>query len=248
MSQTGRHRKKRPARLRLVALATAVVLTVGIAAVYTATQLRSDPTTGDVQARAQAKPLPSPEATVRRVPSPAVGTPEKVMVPIRGEGTFQLADGRTERTGVGNLVTYRVEVERGLSEPPDRFAQAVDATLADKRGWISRGWAVQRDPEAATRIVLATPATVDRLCAPLATAGEVSCRNGNDVVINAVRWAEGAPSYDGDLAAYRTYLINHEFGHRLGLGHRSCPRQGSPAPVMLQQTRGLQGCDINPWP
>lgn len=49
---------------------------------------------------------------------------------------------------------------------------------------------------------------------------------------------------------YRTYLILHECGHALGLQHARCT--GGPAPIMLQQTRGLssglQVCTKNLWP
>ncbi|MDN5717960.1 MAG: DUF3152 domain-containing protein, partial [Janibacter sp.] len=51
-----------------------------------------------------------------------------------------------------------------------------------------------------------------------------------------------------DLQLYRHYLVNHEVGHGLGKGHERCPRKGSPAPVMVQQTLSLHGCTANPWP
>lgn len=110
------------------------------------------------------------------------------------------------------------------------------------------GYAFQRTPRAHLRVVLASPDTTDRLCRPLGTRGKVSCRNGNDVVINARRWVNGTASYAGQLTRYRQYVINHEIGHSFGLGHRSCPASGAKAPVMLQQTIGLQGCDPSPWP
>ena len=96
--------------------------------------------------------------------------------------------------------------------------------------------------------MLASPATTDTLCAPLHTRGEVSCRNGDVVAINAKRWTNGAEAYGGDLDSYRIYVINHEVGHALGRPHEACPGPGDLAPIMLQQTLGLDGCRANPWP
>jgi hypothetical protein len=45
---------------------------------------------------------------------------------------------------------------------------------------------------------------------------------------------------------YRTYLVLHECGHALGLGHSHC--KGGPAPIMHQQTRGNKTCTKNTWP
>lgn len=147
-------------------------------------------------------------------------------------------------------MTYAVEVEEGLGFDPEATAHAIDAVLGDERGWMSvTGRGFVRGPSPTDlRILIATPSTTDDLCAPLETMGRVSCRKGELVVINALRWAYGTPDYRGDLRGYRRYVINHEVGHALGNGHVSCPAAGEPAPVMLQQTYGLDGCTTNPWP
>ena len=75
----------------------------------------------------------------------------------------------------------------------------------------------------------------------------MSCQNGDRVVLNAKRWQLGAEAYGRDLVNYRRYLVNHEFGHYIGYGHVDCPGRGRPAPVMMQQTKGLDGCRKNPW-
>jgi hypothetical protein len=176
----------------------------------------------------------------KRRPSPATSIPE------RGPGTFEVAAASS--LGSQDGVTYRVEVEQGLPFSTVDVARLVEATLADERGWATRHKLVRVDGHADLRIVLATPETADDLCAPLDTGGRLSCRNGDDVVLNAWRWQFGADSYSGDLAAYRRYVINHETGHALGYPHVGCPGPGEIAPVMLQQTKGLEGCTPNPWP
>ena len=180
-------------------------------------------------------------------------TADSAPAPDRAIGDFIRAQGGTVRSGSGKLVTYRVEVESGIGESAPDFAAAVDATLADRSSWIGTGlWSLQRvDGDAATfTIRLATPDTVDQVCATagLDTGGYTSCRAGSFVMINLDRWLRGVPEYDGDVALYRHYVINHEVGHQLGYRHQACPRKGALAPVMQQQTLGLNGCRANGSP
>ena len=146
--------------------------------------------------------------------------------------------------------TYSVYVEESILIRQKKFARQIEKILADERGWI-RGGKVrfQRvDLNANTSLVLATPSTVDKLCYPLDTAGEVSCCQGTKVVINYERWKHGVPHWVGSQETYRQMLVNHEFGHRLGKPHRWCQVPGQPAAVMQQQTYGLQSCVENSWP
>ena len=71
---------------------------------------------------------------------------------------------------------------------------------------------------------------------------------GQFVMINLERWTHAVPEYRGDVPLYRQYVINHEVGHGLGLGHQRCPGPGRLAPVMQQQTLGLDGCLPNGSP
>ncbi|WP_116950122.1 DUF3152 domain-containing protein [Jiangella endophytica] len=195
---------------------------------------------------AAARPAPS---TTPSPPAPEV--PATPQVPATGPGTFVVTPGQSGRAGtVGTLLTYTVEVETGLPFDPIEVAAVVDTTLADPRSWIADGhFSFQRVPAGGDlRILVASPGTTDQLCAPLRTRGEVSCRNGDNVVLNGLRWAAAVPHYDGDVAGYRQYVVNHEVGHALGEGHVECPGPGQVAPVMLQQTYGLDGCVANSWP
>lgn len=175
---------------------------------------------------------------------------QNLQVPERASGRFDVAAGTTERTGTGSLVRYTVEVERGLPIGSRQVARRVDAVLASPKGWTAaEGGSLQRvQARPDIRIRLASPETADQLCRPLDTGGRLSCRNGDLVVVNAWRWVKGADTYAGDLRAYRQYMINHEVGHALGKAHASCAEPGRPASVMVQQTKGLDGCLPNPWP
>jgi hypothetical protein len=162
--------------------------------------------------------------------------------------------GESTKAGTSsNLYTYTAYVERGLPVNKLEFVAEVHAILADKRGWTRSGkYSFKRVPRYGnTQLVLATPATVDKLCAPLRTEGKVSCNQGSKVVINIDRWLQAVPHWleaGGSVHTYRQMVINHEFGHRIGQNHRYCPGAGLKAPVMQQQTYGFQGCRRNSWP
>jgi hypothetical protein len=168
----------------------------------------------------------------------------------RTEEGFEVSRG-TARHGNGPIVTYTVERERVVGVDLLALTAAVEEALHDPRSW-SRDHTLRRveDPAAADiRVLLATPSTVDRLCAEtgLDTEGRYSCWNGTFAALNARRWRQGAQDFD-ELTTYRRYLVNHEFGHGLGHGHLECPAPGALAPVMMQQTIGTGGCEANPWP
>lgn len=183
----------------------------------------------------------------------ANGSRVRVTTPMRVTGEYASVPGGTDRHGSGTLRTYAVQVETGTGQNAQAFAAAVDATLADPASWTGQGrWSLQRvsADDADFVIRLAVPVTVDRVCATagLDTRGYVSCRAGNFVMINLDRWLGAVPDYQGDVALYRKYVINHEVGHHLGYGHQACPGPGRMAPVMQQQTLGLDGCRANGSP
>ncbi|MEU8245553.1 DUF3152 domain-containing protein [Nonomuraea sp. NPDC048916] len=211
----------------------------------------------------QTPPVPPPPAseTPSRLPSASRPTPPRHPagkpspaaeakaheVPYAGSGSYTVVrGGAPARAGQGDVVRYLVEVEGGLPFDGETFAAAVHRTLNDPRGW-ARFQRVDHGP-VRVRVALSSPAMTDRLCLPLRTGGGLSCWNGTRSLINARRWATGVPQYDGDLAAYRDYMISHEVGHSLGHGHADCPGPGLPAPVMAQQSKSLGGCRPNPWP
>lgn len=171
-----------------------------------------------------------------------------------GGQRFYMSNGTTSVRGTGGpIYNYRVGIQKvglGLSMP--YVADFIDYVLGHTRyGWTKNGRVRFRRVEdnPGTFILIALPDTVDTLCYPLETKGEVSCRNGRNVILNVERWRHGVPHYESaGIVNYRKMLINHEMGHRIGQKHRTCPGSGQRAPVMQQQTYGMQGCALNWWP
>lgn len=199
-------------------------------------QVSSEPTlTQDDQENLLAGVLPESEV--------AASTGELSIVP----GASPAPEGNAP------VMTVRVEIEDGLVFDEGRLATFVVNTLNDPRGWSAQDLArfEWTDGEADLRVVLATPDTVDEMCAPLETDGLWSCAWIDQAVLNAQRWLTGADAFvnaGGSLTSYRQYLVNHEVGHLLGQQHASCSGAGELAPVMVQQSISVDQCLPNGWP
>lgn len=135
----------------------------------------------------------------------------------------------------------------------DGFANTVYRVLNDPRGWPRAGATfVKGDGDACNFTVVLSEAkymqTFDSGC-----SAEYSCRVGDNVIINLDRWNGGIGNWmeaGGNLARYRTMVINHEVGHALGHidNETTCAGAGKPAPLMQEQSMHLDGCAVNEWP
>lgn len=221
---------------------------------------QSDSTT---QAKPPVRAAPGPDSSrLTQSPTPsnspsappgASSSASRNTIPATGPGTFTTASGGSAKVGKGAALRYRVDVEEGISLSTADVAKEVERILADPRGWTADGQSgFQRVSGGATDFVVrvATAGTVDAICGQygLNTRGEVNCNVGKNVMVNLKRWELATPVYAKDVAGYRALIINHEVGHFLGHGHVGCPGKGKPAPAMMQQIKGMNGCAPNVWP
>lgn len=172
---------------------------------------------------------------------------EQALVEIHG-ASFWVVGSPTHaptpaREASDAAIRYRVLVERGIPLTSSEFVDHVETALADAGGWAAAGREfVHVEGRAEITVLLATPPTVDRLCKPLDTRGRYSCGRGGRAALNLDRWQTGTVAWTATLPEYRTYMVNHEVGHLLGMPHRECPGVDQVAPIMQQQTFGLDGC------
>lgn len=186
-------------------------------------------------------------------------TPEPLTADERAD-ILAKAEQTASESGNG-VITYTYCVaSRGEVGDLTEFANMVFSTLNDPRGWPRAGVIFQEnegadpntDPNACSMTL--TLAAADQMTSfSTECSDEYSCRVGNDVIINIDRWnnaTEGWRNAGGTVERYRTMVINHEVGHRLGHldNELTCPAVNQPAPLMQQQSMDLLGCVPNEWP
>ena len=252
---TGRGRRRRAVKggvlLVLVVLVGALVwLAVRAGGVHPTPPPPASPAASSPAASSPSL-TPSPVATPTPSPTPtlAAWAIAPGAVPAHASGELAAAGSDRAATNKGQEMTYEVQVEKGLPVDGAAFAQRVHESLSDARSWPRSFRQVESGGQ--IRVVLASPALVDQLCAPLKTGGKTSCQRGDAAILNAMRWADGAePFFDagGTLEEYRDYMVNHEVGHLLSQLHVECPGAGKLAPVMQQQTLATAPCRANGWP
>jgi uncharacterized protein DUF3152 len=214
--------------------------------------------TGGEHLQAQHSPA-SRTARSRVKPSPTPAPPAVHRSTTASNGTL-LTDATLARATCGKsgrIVRFRIGVERGLATSPTEFGNSVRTVLCNPKSWIASGAVRFRyDPNGSLLIGLRSPDGTERRCMQLiglSVNRTYSCGTPHEVVINSDRWFYGTSNWPGPLTEYREMVTNHETGHALGLFHETCSADGAPAPVMMQQSKGLTSsnsntCARNSWP
>lgn len=152
--------------------------------------------------------------------------------------------------GVRKVVTYSVKTRGSVSASLSTFKRQAQETYDDPRGWRAMGVRFKLVSSGGDfTLWLSEASKVPSFSSACSTT--YSCRVGRNVIINQTRWRKATPTWNAksdSLRDYRHMVVNHETGHWFGRGHASCGGKGQLAPVMQQQSKGLAGCTINPWP
>jgi len=137
------------------------------------------------------------------------------------------------------------DVQKQYTIPSGQIEFYVVTYLNDPDGWSTKGYFFEpvfsgQD----VTIHLSSQPTIDKNCG---LEGKLSCAElgGKTMWLNAERWYHGASKSKLKLDDYRQYMVSHEIGHILGYDHVDCPGPGSPAPIMMQQTKGIGQCKPN---
>ena len=165
------------------------------------------------------------------------------------EQEWKLVDNVNTRDS--KKINYALKIQSEINLDPLCMKNLLFLILNNEKGWTNitgKGFQLTSVEDSDFVFIFATPEKTDELCYPLETNGIYSCRNETEIIINNFRWKEGAVDFGRDIETYRLYLINHETGHLLGWQHKECPKEGAIAPVMMQQSKGTNGCLPYGWP
>lgn len=227
-------------------VATSLAVTSGVTPVVQFASMQLTDTSNQI---VQMQSLPE---SLKAMKPPQLKEPQWLVEIKEAERAAAEAAGRRAVALAGQkiTVTYSVSTKGAITADLNEFKQQANATFNDARGWARMGVFFQ---EVATggqfSLVLSEASQLPSYSAGCSAA--YSCNVGRYVIINQDRWLGATSPWNtagGSLRDYRHMVINHETGHWLGHGHRSCGGAGQAAPVMQQQSIDLQGCSFNPWP
>ncbi len=156
------------------------------------------------------------------------------------------------------VLKYTVKIQDGLDLNKKEFERFVNETFNDKRGWTKlyknklKFKQVKVGEKADFHVNMVTGDVVHRICG----FENLSCADRSDanIYLNYQNWTEGSPTLGEGYGKNwkinsRRYVLSHELGHLLQMGHslkRYKPHEKMS--VMVQQTIRNPGGKFHPWP
>lgn len=138
---------------------------------------------------------------------------------------------------------YKISIDSDIKRNQKNFERDVHKILTNKKSWPINF--IIDNNHYDFEIILTPAKKVEYTC----HFKGLSCADiyNKKIYINNYRWTKGAKPSELSLQDYRIYLINHEVGHILGLGH-SKPIKNRKVPVMNQHTLGIKPGKPYMWP
>ena len=141
---------------------------------------------------------------------------------------------------------------------PSKEHSFIKTTLDDKRGHAGNNYCFKRcrKPHGPDVIVYLSPRQLISKLYPDDTLHSLSVTdyssNPIKIHIDNINWNQIPKGFTSCLQTYKQYLIQHEFGHALGILQHAHPTHDKHkcgrCHVMYQQTKGTEGlCIPNPW-
>lgn len=146
----------------------------------------------------------------------------------------------------------KVFFERSISARAFTIAEKnfILTILNDKRAWPFT-WQVTNTREFSNwNVSLESQAYIDAVMGHSTDVGlsvTYMTRRPRATLFSYENWLRVPEPLNYTVMEYRVYLVLHECGHGLGLGHARRPTSGR-APIMIQQSRGLGPLQKNLWP
>ena len=174
------------------------------------------------------------------------------VVRINDDGSYSLLEHRSKEetqrfVGGGDSTEYTYAFDRSIPIVMQTF---ITTTIQDSRGWRGMGYYFR---QMATKdvdmvfylkpnqnIIAMFTKEMDGFSVCYTVEGKAK------IYINQDNWETPPATFTGSQETYRQYVVQHEVGHALGMGHEEA-QLGQPCHPMYQQTRGTSQCSPNPW-